>query len=249
MLTCKKSTKLVSNETQMTLEIDDLQFGYAGSRGFHLRVPSLALEAGTTCLLLGPSGTGKSTFLSLLAGVLKPERGRIALAGQDMAQLSGARMDKFRGAHIGFIYQTLNLIPWLSTRENIALGLAFAPQRRARLSAGIANTITDFMTRLDLDEETLGNQSAGLLSLGQQQRVAAARALVGAPDLVLADEPSSALDAANTEKFFDLLMAGLDRQRQVLLVVSHDARLAPRFDQVIDMSDLTGAPKMRDMSR
>ena len=243
MLTCKKSTKLVSNETQMTLEIDDLQFGYAGSRGFHLRVPSLALEAGTTCLLLGPSGTGKSTFLSLLAGVLKPERGRIALAGQDMAQLSGARMDKFRGAHIGFIYQTLNLIPWLSTRENIALGLAFAPQRRARLSAGIANTITDFMTRLDLDEETLGNQSAGLLSLGQQQRVAAARALVGAPDLVLADEPSSALDAANTEKFFDLLMAGLDRQRQVLLVVSHDARLAPRFDQVIDMSDLTAHPK------
>ena len=249
MLTCKKSTKLVSNETQMTLEIDNLQFGYAGSGGFHLRVPSLALEAGTTCLLLGPSGTGKSTFLSLLAGVLTPERGRIALAGQDMAQLSGARMDKFRGAHIGFIYQTLNLIPWLSTRENIALGLAFAPQRRARLSAGIANTITDFMTRLDLDEETLGNQSAGLLSLGQQQRVAAARALVGAPDLVLADEPSSALDAANTEKFFDLLMAGLDRQRQVLLVVSHDARLAPRFDQVIDMSDLTGAPKMRDMSR
>jgi len=157
-------------------------------------------------------------------------------------------MDKFRGTHIGFIYQTLNLIPWLSTRENIALGLAFAPQRRARLSAGLAGTITDFMARLDLDAGTLGDQPAGLLSLGQQQRVAAARALVGAPDLVLADEPSSALDAVNTEKFFDLLMAGLDRQRQVLLVVSHDARLAPRFDRVINMADLTGAPKMGDMS-
>ncbi|HAL84939.1 MAG TPA: methionine ABC transporter ATP-binding protein [Rhodobiaceae bacterium] len=249
MVACLKSTILTSDETPMTLQIDDLQFGYAGSGGFHLRVPSLTLEAGTTCLLLGPSGSGKSTFLGLLAGVLTPERGRIALAGQDMSQLSGARMDKFRGLHIGFIYQTLNLIPWLSTRENIALGLAFAPQRRARLSAGVADTITDFMTRLDLDAGTLGDQPAGLLSLGQQQRVAAARALVGAPDLVLADEPSSALDVVNTEKFFDLLMAGLDRQRQVLLVVSHDARLAPRFDRVINMADLTGAPKMGDMSR
>ena len=98
------------------------------------------------------------------------------------------------------------------------------------------------MTRLDLDAGALGEQPAGLLSLGQQQRVAAARALIGAPDLVLADEPSSALDDANTEKFFDLLMAGLDRQRQVLLVVSHDARLAPRFDRVINMEDLTKEP-------
>ena len=223
----------------MTLQIDNLQFGYAGSGGFNLRVPSLTLESGATCLLLGPSGSGKSTFLSLLAGVLTAEHGRIALAGQDMSQLSGVRMDRFRGTHIGFIYQTLNLIPWLSVRENIALGLAFAPQRRARLNASIADTITDFMTRLDLDAGAFGDQPAGLLSLGQQQRVAAARALVGAPDLVLADEPSSALDAANTEKFFDLLMAGLDRQRQVLLVVSHDARLAQRFDRVINMADLT----------
>jgi len=226
----------------MTLQIDDLQFGYAGSGGFHLRVPSLTLEAGTSCLLLGPSGSGKSTFLSLLAGVLSAEHGRIALAGQDMSQLSGARMDRFRGTHIGFIYQTLNLIPWLSVRENIALGLAFAPQRRARLKASLGDTIADFMTRLDLDAGALGEQPAGLLSLGQQQRVAAARALVGAPDLVLADEPSSALDDANTEKFFDLLMAGLDRQRQVLLVVSHDARLAARFDRVINMEDLTKEP-------
>ena len=159
-----------------------------------------------------------------------------------MSQLSGARMDRFRGTHIGFIYQTLNLIPWLSVRENIALGLAFAPQRRARLKASLGDTIGDFMTRLDLDAGALGEQPAGLLSLGQQQRVAAARALVGAPDLVLADEPSSALDDVNTEKFFDLLIAGLDRQRQVLLVVSHDARLAPRFDRVIKMEDLTKEP-------
>ena len=226
----------------MTLQIEDLKFGYTGSGGFHLRVPLLTLKAGTTCLLLGPSGSGKSTFLSLLAGVLTPERGRIALAGQDMSQLSGARMDKFRGTHIGFIYQTLNLIPWLSVRENIALGLAFAPQRRARLKASLRDTIADFMTQLDLDAGALGEQPAGLLSLGQQQCVAAARALVGAPDLVLADEPSSALDDVNTEKFFDLLIAGLDRQRQVLLVVSHDARLAPRFDCVIKMEDLAKEP-------
>ena len=176
----------------MTLQIDNLQFSYAGSDGFNLRVPSLTLEAGTTCLLLGPSGSGKSTFLSLLAGVLVAKHGRVALAGQDMSQFSGARMARCRGPHIGFIYQTLNLIPWLSVRENIALGLAFAPQRRARLKASLGDTIGDFMTRLDLDAGALGEQPAGLLSLGQQQRVAAARALVGAPDLVLADAPPSA---------------------------------------------------------
>lgn len=223
----------------MTLQIDDLQFGYAGSDGFHLSIPSLSLEAGKTCLLLGPSGSGKSTFLSLLAGVLTAERGRIALAGHDMSLLSGARMDRFRGTHIGFIYQTLNLIPWLSVRDNIALGLAFAPLRRARLGTDVGAAIADFMIRLDLNPAIFAAQKAGLLSLGQQQRVAAARALIGAPDLVLADEPTSALDAANTEKFFDLLTAGLDRQRQLLLVVSHDASLAPRFDRVINMQELT----------
>ena len=222
----------------MTLHIENLKFGYRRTDGFQLDVPSLRVETGSTCLLLGPSGSGKSTFLSLLAGVMQADQGRIALAGRDFSSLSGSQMDRFRGTHIGFVYQTLNLIPWLSVSENIALGLAFAPERRARMSKSVSLGEHDLMTRLDLDPASFADQPAGQLSLGQQQRVAAARALIGAPDLVLADEPSSALDDANTTVFFDLLMAGLDRTRQMLVVVSHDARLAPRFDRVINMQDL-----------
>ena len=106
----------------MTLQIDDLQFGYTGSGRFR-PVPSPTPEHG--CLLLGRRAVANPLFWSM-AGALSAEHGRIALAGQDISQL-GARMDRFRGTHIGFIYQTLNLIPWLSVRENIALGLAFAP--------------------------------------------------------------------------------------------------------------------------
>ena len=110
----------------MTLQIDNLQFGYAGSGGFSLRAVA-DIGSGHNLSFAGAIGQWQINFLSLLAGVLSAEHGRIALAGQDMSQLSGARMDRFRGTHIGFIYQTLNLIPWLSVRENIALGLAFRP--------------------------------------------------------------------------------------------------------------------------
>lgn len=222
---------------KMSVVIKDLMFSYKGATDFSVAVPHLDLAIGQTYLLLGPSGSGKSTMLNLLSGILRPDRGRLEVAGQDVSNISAAHMDRFRGEHIGFIFQTLNLIPWLSTRDNIALGLAFAPQRRQRVAGDRTEAIAGLAKQMNIDNALLASP-AGQLSIGQQQRVAAARALIGAPDIILADEPSSALDDANTKVFFDLLLAGLDKSRQTLLVVSHDERLVAHFDHVLSVTDI-----------
>lgn len=221
----------------MSIVIDNLKFSYSGANGFDLKIPALQLDAGETYLLLGPSGSGKSTLLNLLAGTLRPDSGQVQVAGQDLSVVKPSQMDRFRGEHIGFVFQTLNLIPWLSVKDNIALGLAFAPARQKRLQGDVAAAIDDLLNRLNLDKR-LVMQPAGQLSIGQQQRVAAARALIGAPDIILADEPSSALDEANTKEFFELLLGGLNRARQTLLVVSHDTRLRGYFDHVLAVEDI-----------
>jgi putative ABC transport system ATP-binding protein len=221
----------------MSIAIKDLTFTYAGAEGFGLTIPKLNLAVGETYLLLGPSGSGKSTLLNLLAGILRPTSGMLQMTGHDMSDVTPMHMDRFRGDHIGFIFQTLNLIPWLSLRDNIALGLAFAPQRRARLSESVNDTIDRLVERMNIGTHLI-DRPAGQLSIGQQQRVAAARALIGAPDIILADEPSSALDDSNTKLFFDLLIGGLNRSRQTLLAVSHDTRLVDYFDHVLSVEDI-----------
>ena len=221
----------------MSIAIKNLSFAYEGAEGFGFSIPELHLSRGKTYLLLGPSGSGKSTFLNLLAGILRAQGGALHIADQDMMTVGTSRMDRFRGEHIGFIFQSLNLIPWLNVRDNIALGLTFAPKRRQSLEQDTLQAIEDLAQAMNIDA-ALMSSSAGQLSIGQQQRVAAARALIGAPDIILADEPSSALDDANTSAFFDLLMARLDRSRQMLLVVSHDTRLVDYFDEVLQIGDI-----------
>lgn len=221
----------------MSIAIKNLKFDYGGTQGFTLTIPQLDLAVGQTYLLLGPSGSGKSTLLNLLAGILRPTSGVLQLAGQDMSNVGPMHMDRFRGEHIGFVFQTLNLIPWLSLRDNIALGLAFAPKRRSRLTQGVDDTIEGLTARMNIGKQLI-DRPAAHLSIGQQQRVAAARALIGAPDIILADEPSSALDDANTQLFFDLLMGELDRSRQTLLAVSHDTRLGAYFDHALSVDDI-----------
>jgi len=221
----------------MSIVINDMTFRYSQGDRFSLRIDDITMATGQTYLLLGPSGSGKSTFLNLLAGILRPDSGVLQVAGQDLSTVSATKMDRFRGEHIGFVFQSLNLIPWLSVRDNIGLGLAFAPKRRQGLTDNVGATAAQLAHSMNIDENLL-TAPAGQLSIGQQQRVAAARALIGAPDVLLADEPSSALDEANTNVFFDLLLAGLDRSRQTLLVVSHDTRLAGYFDHVLSSDDI-----------
>lgn len=205
---------------------------------FARRLESLELRAGERVLLLGPSGSGKSSLLNLITGIAAPSIGTVEILGHAMVSNKPAQADRLRGAHVGLIFQQLNLLPYASVAQNIALALRFSPVRRARLQASVAQTIAQLLQALDL-EPALAKVPAARLSQGQQQRVAAARALIGAPELIVADEPSSALDAANRDRFFQLLFGSLDGTRQAALVVSHDQGLVPLFDRVLEMDRLT----------
>ncbi len=187
-------------------------------------------------MLLGESGAGKSTLLSLICGTILAQAGAVRVAGQDLAQLSGRKRDRFRGEQIGMIFQQFNLLPFGSVRDNILLPLRFAPDRRARV-ADPPSEATALCAALGLPADVLGVRAA-TLSVGQQQRVAVARALIGRPPIVIADEPTSALDATSQTAFLDLLFAQARAHGTTLLMVSHDPRLGDRFDRVLAMTDI-----------
>ena len=191
------------------------------------------MTRGERVLLLGPSGSGKSTLLNLVCGVLAPIAGRIEVLGIDLGALTGAARDRFRAAHFGILFQMFNLLPYLSAVDNVLLPLGFAPERRRRGGDGEALRL---LARLGVAD--VADEPAARLSVGQQQRVAAARAMVGAPEIVVADEPTSALDTDTQDTFLALLFAELDRTGSSLLMVSHDPRLRPRFDRVVPLAEI-----------
>jgi putative ABC transport system ATP-binding protein len=195
-----------------------------------------------TVLLLGESGSGKSTLLSLICGTIVADAGEVLVAGTNIATLSPGQRDGFRAEQIGLIFQQFNLLPFASVLDNITLPLQFAAQRRARVSDPNAEA-RKLCQDLRLPEDVV-RARAGTLSVGQQQRVAAARALIGAPPLIIADEPTSSLDAATQATFLELLFAQSRTHGASVLMVSHDARLSDQFDRVIHMSDI--AQSLRD---
>lgn len=222
------------------IDIRDAVFSWSDERGFTLRVPRLEVERGERVLLFGPSGSGKSTLLSLICGIVTPHAGRISILGTDLASLRAARRDRFRAEHIGVIFQQFNLLPYASIVDNVLLPLSFARVRRTRTEAegrtpvGEAHRLLSALGLDAIDPKAL----AGNLSIGQQQRVAVARALIGAPELVVADEPTSALDRKAQDRFLDLMFTQLAESGATLLMVSHDERLAARFDRVIELGDI-----------
>lgn len=218
------------------LKLAGVSYRWPGRASFGLDVPDFAVSARETVLLLGESGSGKSTLLSLIGGTVAAQSGVVAVAGTDMRTLDPGKRDRFRGDTIGLIFQQFNLLPYATVRDNILLPLRFAPARRARVPDPEASAQA-LCTALDLPEAAFAAQ-AGTLSVGQQQRVAAARALIGAPPLIIADEPTSALDAATQATFLDLLFAQTAANGSTLLMVSHDARLGAHFDRVVQMSDI-----------
>ena len=187
-------------------------------------------------LLLGESGSGKSTLLSLICGTLQPDNGTINVSGTDMASLSGAGRDRLRAEQIGVIFQQFNLLPFATVSDNIVLPLRFAPNRRSRAKVPVEEA-TRLCRSLGLADDLLGQRAASL-SVGQQQRVAVARALIGQPPLMVADEPTSSLDAGSQTAFLDLMFSQLGEIGASLLMVSHDPRLGERFDRVIELSDI-----------
>ncbi|PTU74151.1 ABC transporter ATP-binding protein [Pseudomonas mangrovi] len=226
------------------LEIDDLGFAWPGQSEL-LDIPHFALEVGERVFLKGPSGSGKTTLLGLLGGVQKAGRGRVRLLGRDLGDLSAAARDRYRVDHSGYIFQQFNLLPFLAVRENVEMPCRFSSVRaqRARQRHGsVEQAATLLLERLGLDPD-LHQRRADSLSIGQQQRVAAARALIGQPELVIADEPTSSLDADNREAFLALLFEECRDAGASLLFVSHDQSLAGLFDRSLDLHQLNRAQR------
>jgi len=226
------------SEAGHSLSIRDVAFSWEG--GFGIEIAEFDLSARERVLLLGQSGGGKSTFLNLVAGITTPSRGRIDVLGTDIARLRGSRVDRFRVDSFGIVFQMFNLLPWLSALENVLVPLRFSPLRRSRIAdmrATPRGEAARLLGALGIDARSF-DQRAGTLSVGQQQRVAAARALIGGPGIILADEPTSALDGANARAFLDLLTTELESAQATLLMVSHDETLADGFDRVVRLGDI-----------
>lgn len=222
------------------MSIRDLRYGWSPGQTL-LDIEAFAVGAGERVFLRGPSGSGKSTLLNLAAGVLLPQSGVIEVCGQPMSALPGRRRDRLRADHIGFVFQMFNLLPYLSLVDNVTLPCRFSARRRRRAehSDGSPRQAAErLLAALGLEGAALLERPVTELSVGQQQRVAAARALIGAPELVIADEPTSALDHDAREGFIRLLFDECRRGGSALLFVSHDRSLEPLFDRSIVLSEL-----------
>ena len=222
------------------IEIENLRFAWPHAEHDCLAIDRLSIATGSTLFLYGPSGGGKSTLLGLLAGVLVPRQGRVCLLGSDWSGLSGARRDALRADHVGYIFQQFNLLPYVSVLDNVLLPCRFSSLRRERAahrSGGVRADASALLSHVGL-AEGLWLRKAAELSVGQQQRVAAARALIGAPELVIADEPTSALDAPLRDAFMDVLLGQCQSAGSTLVFVSHDKRLSARFDTQVSLASI-----------
>lgn len=201
----------------MVLSTRDLHYRYPYQEP--LAFPDVELAAAQAALVLGPSGKGKTTFLHLLAGLLRPSKGTIEVSGTQLPSLSGKKLDQFRGSHIGLVFQKSYFLPYLSLSENINLAL-HGKKIPPRAVQAMLN---------ELGISKLQHKKPRECSIGEQQRASIARALLAGPALLLADEPTSALDDQNAEAVARLLRQATEKQGLALLIVTHDQRLKSQF--------------------
>lgn len=211
------------------IEIKELSFSYSDIKPV-LQIPHLSFLKNETVFLFGPSGSGKTTLLEILAGVITGQKGEVVMLGEQTQNMSSTARDHFRAKHIGYIFQQFNLIPYLSVKENILLPFTFSGKKMNQ------NLFDQVLSALGLDK--LVDQFASELSVGQQQRVAAARALVIEPEIILADEPTSALDYDHRENFLKILFSLVKEQGSTLIFVSHDRSIQNLFDRQLNLSDI-----------
>ncbi len=219
----------------LALGIRDLKFRYGPSGPWIVDVPALDLDPGEQMLLTGGSGRGKSTLLNLIAGLMDPVEGRIFVGGTDVHSMHGAARDLHRGRHVGVIFQTFNLLHGFSAVENVMTAMMFStiPRREHRPRA------EQLLEHLGIDRP---NADPDRMSLGQQQRVAVARAVACDPVLVLADEPTASLDPENAVVAMDLIQAICAEKNAALLCVSHDPTMKDRFERQASLSELAAEP-------
>jgi putative ABC transport system ATP-binding protein len=214
------------------LEISGLKKSYVSPGGEQtpiLHVPEFQLEEGGQVALHGSSGSGKTTFLNLISGVLRADEGRIVVAGHEITRLSEAERDRVRARHVGYVFQTFNLLQGYTALENVMLGMMFG----IGVDRGKAAALLE---RVGLEDRM--NYRPRQLSVGQQQRVAVARALANRPELVLADEPTGNLDARRTQDALVLMREVCREYGAALLLVSHDDTILRQFDQLRELSEI-----------
>jgi putative ABC transport system ATP-binding protein len=219
------------------LEIRDLEHRFRRGAAPVLAIEHFALAAKSELCLVGGSGTGKTTFLNVVAGLIAPHRGAVRHGETDITRLGEVARDRFRARHIGYVFQTFNLLPTLTVLENllVPLGLAGVKGEEAR-RRGI-----EALSRLRIGH--LLDARPARLSVGERQRVAIARAIVNRPALVLADEPTANLDEDNADRALELLREMVAESEASLLLVTHARRLREKFAAVEDLGQLNGAAR------
>ena len=227
--------------SETILDLKNVCFSWKNSGRELLNLPELLVEQHDHVFLQGPSGSGKSTLLALVGGILVSESGTLKVLGTEIKSLSSSARDAFRVDHIGFIFQLFNLLPYLSIEENVMLPLIFSKiraERAGRTKLDQVNEAHRLLRALELEEPLAKKSTVIELSVGQQQRVAAARALIGNPELVIADEPTSALDSDLRHSFLELLFSECKKSGTTLLFVSHDSSLSELFKKEISMNEI-----------
>ena len=232
-------------DTNVLLQLDQLKKSYVEPDGRVLpilNIPKYQLERGEQVVLVGPSGCGKTTLLHVIAGISRADSGTIHLDGMDVGRLSEAGRDRLRAAKIGYIFQTFNLLPAFSALENVLLGMTFAHGGaifgRSRKDTTFAR---ELLQRVGLERRMTHKPAA--LSVGEQQRVAVARALAGRPALILADEPTANVDHANQEHIVQLIRATCREEGVGLLMVTHSGEVASQFERVDRLEEINQAAR------
>lgn len=213
----------------------------SAERAFTLRVPSFQMEPASELVLMGESGSGKTTLFHLIAGIITADEGSIEIDGTDIVRLSEAQRDRFRAAHLGLIYQTFNLLQGFTALENVLVAATFGAQNRTtsqQSTAALKRRATELLNRLGLG--AVLHQKPRELSVGQQQRVAVARSLLCKPKLILADEPTANVDAANAARVIEEIRTLARDEGASLIVISHDEAVRAMFPRAQNMSALLG---------
>ena len=222
----------------LAISINDLKFSWTKHSTPLLHIADWQVSEGERLFLYGRSGTGKSTLLNILSGILHTQSGSVSILGKNIAELSQNQRDRYRANNMGIIFQQFNLIPYLTVEENIRLSHTFS---NTPLSIDRIHRLLD---QLEINSH-LFHQKSHSLSVGQQQRVAVARALYHKPKIIIADEPTSALDSETRDRFIELLLQQSQENNSTVLFVSHDKTLANNFDATIDLQQLNQVEKSR----
>lgn len=220
------------------IQLSDIQFTYKKSTLPTLFIPEWNVEKNQSVFLYGPSGSGKSTLLNILGGLLVPQQGTVSVLDNTLNRLSSSKRDRFRAQHIGIIFQQFNLIPWLTVKENIESAYFFS-KKKLNNQKLIEDTY-NLLDSLQLPKTVIDKQTQEL-SIGQQQRVAIARALINQPEIIIADEPTSSLDADARDSFMELLFSVVESINSTLIFVSHDKHLQGYFEKVVDLKKINQA--------